>query len=116
MLHRQARTSDTTKSSTSAPAATQQVYHYTQIEIETQPGISIFNITPQIKDQILNLGVQEGFVNVLSRHTTTAIAINEYEIRLLDDIRQVRTVRRSKQAVCPSCQQLHVCNGRGKAL
>ena len=85
--------SGTATTFTSAPAAAQQTYHYAQIEVETQPGISIFNITPQIKDQIQKLGVQEGFVNVLSRHTTTAIAINEYEIRLLDDIRQVGTMR-----------------------
>ena len=43
----------------------------------------------QIKAEVEQLGVQEGFVNVLSRHTTTAIAINECEARLLDDIRQV---------------------------
>ncbi len=42
--------------------------------------------------QVDELGVTEGFVNVLSRHTTTAISINEYETRLLDDIRQVRCV------------------------
>ena len=31
-------------------------------------------------------------MNVLSRHTTTAVTINECEPRLLDDIRQVRPV------------------------
>ena len=34
-------------------------------------------------------GLREGFVNVLSRHTTTAVTINENEARLLDDVRQV---------------------------
>jgi thiamine phosphate synthase YjbQ (UPF0047 family) len=52
-------------------------------------GIALFDITPQIREQVQQLGVKEGFVNVLSRHTTTAVAINEYETRLLDDIRQV---------------------------
>eukprot|EP00775_Hariotina_reticulata_P001345 gene1345-1687_t len=66
----------------------QQIFHYAQIEVETKPGIALFNITPQIRQQVQQLGVTEGFVNVLSRHTTTAIAINEYETRLLDDIRQ----------------------------
>ncbi|GAB4822453.1 hypothetical protein N2152v2_009499 [Parachlorella kessleri] len=42
----------------------------------------------EVKAEVERLGVQEGFVNVLSRHTTTAIAINECEARLLDDIRQ----------------------------
>jgi thiamine phosphate synthase YjbQ (UPF0047 family) len=52
-------------------------------------GIALFDITPQIRQRVQQLGVTEGFVNVLSRHTTTAVAINEYETRLLDDIRQV---------------------------
>jgi thiamine phosphate synthase YjbQ (UPF0047 family) len=44
---------------------------------------------PQIRAEVERLGVAEGFVNVLSRHTTTAVTINECEPRLLDDIRQV---------------------------
>lgn len=64
------------------------MFDYTQIEIETIPGIALFDITPQIRQRVQQLGVTEGFVNVLSRHTTTAVAINEYETRLLDDIRQ----------------------------
>ena len=42
----------------------------------------------QIRAEVERLGVQEGTVNVLSRHTTTAVTINECEPRLLDDIRQ----------------------------
>ncbi|WIA37706.1 hypothetical protein OEZ86_014591 [Tetradesmus obliquus] len=71
-----------------ATSASTQVFDYTQIEIETIPGIALFDITPQIRQRVQQLGVTEGFVNVLSRHTTTAVAINEYETRLLDDIRQ----------------------------
>lgn len=39
------------------------------------------------------LADSNGFVNVLSRHTTTAVTINEMEGRLVDDVRQylVRT-------------------------
>lgn len=59
-----------------------------QLELETKPGIHIVDITPQIRAEVERLGVAEGFVNILSRHTTTAIAINECEARLLDDIRQ----------------------------
>lgn len=75
---------------TTAPTAkASTVFHYSQLEFDTQPGISLFDVTPHIKERIRSLGVTEGFVNVVSRHTTTAIAINEYETRLLDDIRQV---------------------------
>lgn len=32
--------------------------------------------------------MKHGFVNVVSRHTTTAVMLNEYESRLVDDVRQ----------------------------
>lgn len=57
------------------------------IEIETAFGINIYNITPQIKDFIVETGIKNGQVLVFSRHTTTALAINEDEVRLLEDIR-----------------------------
>ena len=57
------------------------------IEIETREGISIFNITPQILGHLDESGIRNGFVVVSSRHTTTALAINEHEERLLEDIR-----------------------------
>lgn len=37
---------------------------------------------------IKDAGVQEGWVNVVSRHTTTAVTLNECESRLMDDVRQ----------------------------
>ncbi|MDJ0704769.1 MAG: secondary thiamine-phosphate synthase enzyme YjbQ [Leptolyngbyaceae cyanobacterium MO_188.B28] len=57
------------------------------IELETDPGIGIYNITPQIKDFIESVSVENGQILVFSRHTTTALAINEYEVRLLEDIK-----------------------------
>lgn len=48
----------------------------------------MFDITPQIADLLKDVGATEGFVNVMSRHTTTAITINEMETRLVDDVRQ----------------------------
>lgn len=60
---------------------------YRLIEIETETGIGIYNITPQIVEQLKSTGIQNGQVLVFSRHTTTALAINEYEERLLEDIK-----------------------------
>lgn len=57
------------------------------IEITTEPGINIYNITPQIKDLIATTSIKNGQVLIFSRHTTTALAINEYEVRLLEDIK-----------------------------
>lgn len=55
------------------------------IEVETEKGIGIYNITPKIEKILKTTGIQNGQVLVFSRHTTTALAINENEERLLED-------------------------------
>lgn len=57
------------------------------IELETDPGINIYNITPEIEKLIASTSITNGQVMVFSRHTTTALAINEDEERLLEDIK-----------------------------
>ncbi|MBD2101824.1 secondary thiamine-phosphate synthase enzyme YjbQ [Leptolyngbya sp. FACHB-261] len=57
------------------------------IEVETEQGINIYNITPQIEALIASTSIQNGQVLVFSRHTTTALAINENEERLLEDVK-----------------------------
>jgi secondary thiamine-phosphate synthase enzyme len=57
------------------------------IEVETSEGVSIYNITPQIEKILATTAIQNGQVLVFSRHTTTALAINENEERLLHDIK-----------------------------
>ncbi len=42
---------------------------------------------PDIKTAIRDADVKNGFVTVTSQHTTTAIAINEYEERLIEDVK-----------------------------
>ena len=56
------------------------------ITIETEPGINIHNITPQVKAILATTSIQNGQVIVFVRHTTTALAINEDEERLLQDL------------------------------
>jgi len=57
------------------------------IQVETSEGINIHNITPQIEEIIASTPIQNGQVVVFSRHTTTALAINENEERLLADVK-----------------------------
>ncbi|WP_413176024.1 secondary thiamine-phosphate synthase enzyme YjbQ [Anabaena azotica] len=52
-----------------------------------EPGINIHNITPQIQEVIDATTIRNGQVLVFSRHTTTALAINENEVRLLEDVK-----------------------------
>jgi secondary thiamine-phosphate synthase enzyme len=57
------------------------------IEVETNSGINIYNITPEIQNLIASTAINNGQVLVFSRHTTTALAINENEERLLEDVK-----------------------------
>jgi secondary thiamine-phosphate synthase enzyme len=61
------------------------------LQLTTDADISLFDITPQIKAVIDKSSISNGFVLINSRHTTTAITINENETRLLEDIRQFFT-------------------------
>ena len=57
------------------------------IELETETEIDIHNLTPKIEAIIADTEIKNGQVIVFSRHTTTALAINEYEVRLLEDLK-----------------------------
>jgi secondary thiamine-phosphate synthase enzyme len=59
----------------------------TVIEVETDKGINIHNITPEIVKILEATSIQNGQVLVFARHTTTALAINENEERLLEDVK-----------------------------
>lgn len=58
-----------------------------EIEVNTTPGIGIYNITPQLVKLLDSTSLSSGQVLLFSRHTTTALAINENEERLLEDIK-----------------------------
>ena len=71
-----------------AEAGGRFVASYVELKVETKKGIHLSDLTPQLKEAVAKSGVKEGVLTVLSRHTTTAITINEMEGRLVDDIRQ----------------------------
>jgi hypothetical protein len=64
------------------------VSHYEELSVPTLQGIHLTDITSLIQSIVDTSGMTEGQVAVLSRHTTTAITINEMEGRLVDDVRQ----------------------------
>lgn len=64
------------------------VTNYKEISVQTKKGIYLSDLTPLLRDILLESGCREGVMTVLSRHTTTAITVNEMEGRLVDDIRQ----------------------------
>jgi len=65
--------------------------HHHELEIETGHGISLHDLTPPLRDLLAAAGLRAGFVTASSRHTTTALTINENEQRLLEDVRAFLT-------------------------
>ncbi|NES21079.1 MAG: YjbQ family protein [Symploca sp. SIO3E6] len=57
------------------------------VELKTEKGISIYNVTPHIERLLGETNIQNGQLLVFSRYTTAALTINEYEERLLADIK-----------------------------
>jgi len=58
------------------------------IELDTGAGISLHDLMPEIRAIVAGTGILNGFVTVTSQHTTTAIAINENEARLVEDVKR----------------------------
>jgi secondary thiamine-phosphate synthase enzyme len=58
------------------------------INFKTSKGISFIDITEKISDIVSNSKVTNGIVFLFAPHATGAIIINEYESRLLIDIRK----------------------------
>jgi secondary thiamine-phosphate synthase enzyme len=66
--------------------------HHESIRVETRAPLQFIDITESVADAVRSSGVREGFVNVQTRHTTTAILIGEHEPLLMDDLK--RTLER----------------------
>lgn len=72
------------------------------IELETGEGISLHDLMPDLNAAIAKSGINNGFVTVTSQHTTTAIAINENEERLVEDVKTFLT-----RLIPPNDKYLH---------
>ena len=75
-----------------APLTTPVCVYEEHVVKTSKPGppaqdITVEDLTPTLNALVQSSGVREGTVTVVSRHTTTAITINEWESRLVDDIR-----------------------------
>lgn len=64
------------------------ITHFEEIKVPTGKGISLVDITNDIKNIVSKQQIKEGTVTVLSKHSTVSITINEMEPRLVDDTRQ----------------------------
>ncbi|SFK60964.1 secondary thiamine-phosphate synthase enzyme [Nitrosomonas aestuarii] len=74
----------------------------TFIELKTGQGISLHDLMPELHNAVARSGILNGFVTVTSQHTTTAIAINENEERLMEDVKTFLT-----RLIPPNGRYLH---------
>lgn len=56
------------------------------LEISTDAAIGIYNVTSQVQAFLDSSGIENGQILLFSRHTTTAVTVNEAEPRLFQDI------------------------------
>jgi thiamine phosphate synthase YjbQ (UPF0047 family) len=64
------------------------VTYYEEVVVKTVPHVSIVDISKDVAAVVAKSGCLEGTVTVLSKHTTCGLFLQEYEPRLIDDIRQ----------------------------
>src|SRR5262249_601392 len=64
------------------------VFHQA-IPLQTEAGLQFIDLTEAIRAIVAQSGVASGLVNVQTRHTTTAVVVNEAEPLLLEDLRRV---------------------------
>jgi len=57
-------------------------------ELQTDEGIALYDLGEPVQAALSESDIQNGVVIVSSRHTTTALVINEFEQRLVDDVKQ----------------------------
>jgi len=65
-----------------------QVAHYA-LELQTAEPLQFIDLTDEVRALVAQSGVANGMVNVQTRHTTTAVIINEHEPLLLEDLKEL---------------------------
>ena len=59
------------------------------IHLQTEASLQFIDLTETICALVTQSGVEYGMVNIQTRHTTTAVLVNEHEPLLLEDMRRV---------------------------
>jgi secondary thiamine-phosphate synthase enzyme len=75
------------KSATGAAAKTSNIFHG-RLLLTTRERLQFIDITEQIIELARESGIHTGIINIQTRHTTTAIVVNEDEPLLLEDMRK----------------------------
>ena len=65
-----------------------RIYH-DSIHLQTEECLQFVDLTDLVIELVQESGVRYGFVNVQTKHTTTAIVVNENEPLLLEDMKRI---------------------------
>jgi secondary thiamine-phosphate synthase enzyme len=76
-----------TQTATEKADPTLMVYPET-LSMETREPLEFVDVTDLVRDVVHRSRVRNGFVNVQSLHTTTAILVNEHEPLLIEDMKK----------------------------
>jgi secondary thiamine-phosphate synthase enzyme len=63
--------------------------HCTELRLSTSRGTEFLDLTPCLERFVADAGMIAGTLNVQTRHTTTAIVVNEHEPLLLADFERL---------------------------
>ena len=58
------------------------------LSLKSKSRIELTDLTERLKELLQEAKVRDGFLNLMSLHTTTALFVNEWQNALLDDIRE----------------------------
>lgn len=78
------------------------IIHHALLQLSTGADIALHDITGDIRACVAASGIRTGFVIVTAQHTTTALAINEHEARLVEDVKAFL-----KRLIPPGDRYLH---------
>src|SRR5262245_60848914 len=64
-----------------------EVFHH-NLQLHTREGLQFIDLTREISDLVAASGIANGIINIQTRHTTTAVIVNEHEPLLLEDLKE----------------------------
>ncbi len=59
-----------------------------RVELRTQKRVQFIDITELVRERVRRAGISHGVVNIQTKHTTTAVVVNENEPNLLRDFEE----------------------------
>ena len=62
-------------------------HYYQNVKVATHASFEVCDVTETVEAVVRASGVLEGMVTISPRHTTCAMAVNENEARLFEDLR-----------------------------